>query len=152
MKPIADILRTEIASLTENTNYHLIDLKCFFSKKSVQIGIFMDKEEGFFSHQDCAFWTNKIQDIIDGKELIADNYRLEISSPGIGRPLTETWEFRKNLEQKLEIDYTDEEGIIRTFSGVLVNVSDGIISLKNKNEVREFSRETVKKAVVKIPW
>lgn len=152
MTRIADILKAEIESLTENTSYHLIELKYFISKKNVQISVFMDKEDGFFSHQDCAHWTNKIQDIIDGKALINDNYRLELSSPGIARPLTETWEFRKNLEQKLEIDYTDEEGVIRSCSGVLVDVSDQKISLKNKNEVREFSRELVNKAVVKIPW
>ena len=152
MNPIADILKTEIEARIENTNFHLIDLKFFRSKRNIQISVFIDREDGYFSHKDCAYWNKQIQDIIDGKDLIADYYRLDVSSPGIGRSLQQAWEFRKNIERELQIDFTDEEGVVRTISGILTDVSEENIILKIDEDVKEFARESISKAVIKMPW
>lgn len=152
MNRITDIIRTEVETQMEGTKFHLMDLKYFRSDKSLQISVFIDREDGNLSISDCKFWNRQIQDLIDGKDLIPDNYRLDVSSPGAGRSFNHTWEFRKNLEQNLKVEFSEEEGVIKTLSGTLVDVNEETITLKSDKVLRELSRESIITAVIKLPW
>jgi len=64
-----------------------------FSNPLIQI--FVDYEEKSLSIDDCVTVTRLVQDIMD-IEFTLPGYRLEVSSPGIERPLAALWQFRKN--------------------------------------------------------
>jgi ribosome maturation factor RimP len=147
-----EILKSEILKSLENTHFHLVDFVTVRHKNKIQIRVFLDRDDGYLSHGDCRRWSSEIKDIIDGKDLISEDYRLEVSSPGIGRPLKEQWEFKKNLEKNFSVEVLDEGDIIKNYTGILVGVeSDGINLLIDKSE-QKFFWEKISKAKVVTPW
>ena len=152
MQPLAQIISSEIEEMFKGTSLHLMDVKCSFSQRFTQIRIIIDREDCFIKHGDCVEYSNKIKDIIDAKELISNNYRLEVSSPGIGRPLKEPWEFRKNMEKKLSVRYQREDGEEVSFSGILVDTDDAGISIKTNNGIQKIAWKDLLNACSEPPW
>ena len=152
MDSLIDKLTQEIEKLSRDSNYHLIEIKLSKSKRFTGIQIILDRDDGYLSHQDCKKWSSELLDVIDGKNLVRGNYRLEISSPGIGRPLRKRWEFEKNLEKSLKISYRPDDELIKEISGILICVSDEGITLRIKNDSVLINWEKLINTVVKTPW
>lgn len=152
MDSLIETLEKQIGSMLKETKFHLIDLKISNTRRFVIIHIFLDREDGFFSHRDCVEWSSRIQDEIDASNIVKGDYRLEVSSPGIGRPLRERWEFNKNREKKLTANYLGEDEVTHKFTGVLVNVDDNGISLKSHRTIQQIHWNNLLKAKVLPPW
>ena len=147
-----DNLKEYLEHITREPPFHLLELKSVKLKSGFQIKVVIDRENGFFSHDDCRLWSARIQDFIDRKNLIEDNYRLEVSSPGIGRPLKEKWEFVKNLQKNLSLEFTGEDGSVMNSSGLLKKVDDFGISVQCKKADLNIAWQRLLKAQVKTPW
>jgi ribosome maturation factor RimP len=152
MSSFIDEIKARISPLIAGTHFHLIEIKRSVTKRFLIIRVFMDRDDGYFSHQDCVEWSRKIQDLIDAQNLIRRDYRLEVSSPGIGKLLIEPWEFKKNLEKILKVQFTNEENSIEEFVGTLIGVDDFNIELKNRNNLKKISWNKILKAKVQTPW
>jgi ribosome maturation factor RimP len=130
-----------------------MDLMIIRSRHRTQIRVFLDRDDGFLTHQDCIYWSGKICDLIDSKDLFPDDYRLEISSPGIGHPLKDLWEFTKNIEKRISVDCTqDDEGECKNFSGILTSVDETGINLKIQDRELKINWPQIKKAQIQTLW
>ncbi|MDP8228041.1 MAG: hypothetical protein P9M15_01150 [Candidatus Electryoneaceae bacterium] len=67
------------------------------------IQVFIDREEGHISIDDCTGLTRSVQNSLDLEDSTPPNYRLEVSSPGTDWPLTELWQFRKNIGRTIRL-------------------------------------------------
>lgn len=78
---------------------------------------------------DCAKVSHLISDVLDEKDPIADKYSLEVSSPGLDRPLTKMNHFKryKGYEVKLETD--DKVENRKRFKGRITEVNDDNVML-----------------------
>jgi ribosome maturation factor RimP len=76
---------------------------------------------------------------------IDDNYNIEVSSPGINRPLFNLDDFIKYQGEKVFIELKRNINNQRRFKGYH-QVLDGVISIKNKKETIEISINDIKKA------
>ena len=152
MDSLIDKLTREIENICRDSHYHLIEIKLSKAKRFTGIQIVLDRDDGYLSHQDCRKWSNELLDAIDGKDLVHGNYRLEVSSPGIGRPLQERWEYEKNLEKSLKITHRSDDELIMDTSGTLIGLSDDGITLKIKNGSILINWDNLIKTVVKTPW
>ncbi len=153
MSALANKLSGIIEELFEGTTFHLMDIKVTSSKRFSTLRIYIDREDGYLSHSDCENWSRRIQDILDTDELVHGDYRLEVSSPGIGRPLSERWEYEKNLFKALKINYFDFEGVAREIIGTLIEVRDDCVVIEvSKDEPFEIKWENIIKSVIRTPW
>ena len=59
---------------------------------------------------DCVYLTRQIQHLIDEKRLLDEDFRLEVSSPGLDYPLREEWQFAKNVGRLLKVQVPGEKG------------------------------------------
>ncbi len=109
-----------------------------------------DTEEGITLKQ-CKMLSNEISDLLFRKEVIAGNYRIEVSSPGLTKPLEHPFEYRRNLNRDLKVQYRDG-GEMREVVGKLVEFGDNVITLEMKKEQIEISVDQIEKAVVKLKW
>ena len=100
---------------------------------------------GQFEIEDCTALARAISDVLDAADPIAGEYTLEVSSPGIDRPLTRLKDFAlyQGLEAKIELDRPADGGRKR-FRGVLAGVEgkDVLIDLEGEEET----------AVVPVAW
>ncbi len=152
MAALIDVLTKEIDKIITGSHFHLLEIKLSKARRFTTILVYMDRDNGFLAHEDCKYLSNEILDVIDAGELVRGNYRLEISSPGIGRPLEERWEYEKNLEKILKVTYEDEDGVYREIKGTLTEVNDNGIIIKIEKTDKSINWQTIKKAAVKTPW
>lgn len=127
-----------ITPVIEDMGYELVRVR-LMSGRSTTLQIMADRPGGGIEVDDCADISNAVSAVLDVEDPILDAYTLEVSSPGIDRPLTRLKDFDtyEGYEAKLEIaDLIDGR---RRFKGqlagvdgdeVLINIDEGTIGLK----------------------
>lgn len=93
-------------------------------------------EDGDMNVDDCARLSRALSEVLDAADLVAGEYRLEVSSPGIDRPLTRLKDFAdyEGLEARIELDRLAENR--KRFKGVLAGIEgdDILIDLEGEEE------------------
>ncbi|MEE2809826.1 MAG: ribosome maturation factor RimP [Pseudomonadota bacterium] len=127
-----------ITPVIEDLGYELVRVR-LMSGKETTLQIMADKPDGGIEVDDCAAISTAVSATLDVEDPILDAYTLEVSSPGIDRPLTRLKDFDmfEGYEAKLETDELIDGR--RRFKGVLagieddevlINVAEGTIGLK----------------------
>ena len=122
---LADIL----TPLIEGMGFELVRLR-LMSSKSMTLQIMAERPEGGIEVDECAEISTAVSALMDVEDPIEENYSLEVSSPGIDRPLTrlkdfDTWQ---GYEAKLETEELIDGR--RRFKGELAGI-DGTEVLIN---------------------
>lgn len=96
--------------------------------------IMAEKADGTMDVEDCAKFSRRISPVLETEDPIAGEYSLEVSSPGIDRPLTREGDFAKwaGHEVKVELGVPTPEGRKR-FHGWIAGETDGVVELKLKD-------------------
>jgi len=127
-----------ITPVIEDLGYELVRIRLMSGKESI-LQIMADKPEGGIEVDDCALISTAISATLDVEDLILDSYTLEVSSPGIDRPLTRIKDFDnfEGYEAKLETDELIDgrrrfKGMLAGTEGdeVLINLTEGTVGLK----------------------
>ncbi|WP_299372269.1 ribosome maturation factor RimP [uncultured Tateyamaria sp.] len=127
-----------ITPVIEDLGYELVRVR-LMSGKETTLQIMADKPDGGIEVDDCGAISTAVSATLDVEDPILDAYTLEVSSPGIDRPLTRLKDFDmfEGYEAKLETDELIDGR--RRFKGVLagvendevlINVTEGTIGLK----------------------
>ena len=127
-----------ITPVIEDLGYELVRIRLMGGKVAT-LQIMADKPDGGIEVDDCADISNAVSAVLDVEDPILDAYTLEVSSPGIDRPLTRLKDFEafEGYEAKLETsDLIDGrkrfKGVLAGVEGdeVLINVEEGTIGLQ----------------------
>jgi ribosome maturation factor RimP len=136
----------EIAQqVSEQNNLFLIDLIVRGSEHSRVIEIFIDGEKNI-SANECALVSREISKQIDEKELLK-SYRLDVSSPGVDRPLIYLKQYPKHLNRLFEIEF-NVSGSSSTFKGKLVSIEDEVLTFQFDKEIKIKFSEIVRAKVL----
>lgn len=107
--------------------YELVDLN-FKKERGWILRFFIDKDNGV-SLEDCENASRLIGDILDAKNLIKEHYNLEVSSPGINRPLTKKEDFIKFSGNKVVLQLKQTYMERKNFKGILKGISDDNVKI-----------------------
>ena len=100
---------------------------------------------------DTANLTKKLRDSVDLINLFPDGFRLEVTTPGISQPLLKKFQYTKNINRELKVQYMEFDEII-TENGKLIEVSKDFIKLKSKKEIFKLNFDKILTAKVKIAF
>ena len=119
--------------VAEATGYEIIRLRLMGGQYR-RLQIMAERPDGTMDVDDCAKLSRAISEVMDAADPIAGEYLLEVSTPGIDRPLTrlkdfETWE---GYEARFELDRVAEGR--KRFRGQLAGVEDGNVGVNLENE------------------
>jgi ribosome maturation factor RimP len=127
-----------ITPVIEDLGYELVRVRLMSGKKTI-LQIMADKPEGGIEVDDCAKISTAVGATLDVEDPIVDEYALEVSSPGIDRPLTRLKDFENFEGYEAKIETTELIDGRRRFKGqlagiegndVLINVEEGTIGLQ----------------------
>ena len=107
--------------------------------------IYIDKEEGRISLDDCAAVSGRVSEILDVEDPITDAYYLEISSPGLNRGLYTEEHFKKFTGREVLIKLTSSINGVKSVKGILKDVLEDCIVVEAETEVK-ISKEKIKYA------
>ena len=104
------------------------------------------------SHEDCERVSRDVSAPLDVADLIPHTYRLEVSSPGLERPLRREQDFRRFAGQKVKIRTTDAVEGRRHFSGTLVGARDGAAEVDCEGQSYRVPIDAVARAHLVPDW
>jgi ribosome maturation factor RimP len=127
-----------ITPVLEDMGYELVRVR-LMSGKSTTLQIMADKPDGGIEVDDCAAISTAISAVLDVEDPILDAYALEVSSPGIDRPLTRLKDFEMFEGYEAKLETAEPIDGRRRFKGelagvegdeVLINIEEGTVGLK----------------------
>lgn len=129
-------------------SYELVDIEYEKEGPYYYLRVFLDKESGI-TLDDCQLISEKLSDVLDKEDFIKDQYFLEISSPGIDRPLKKDKDFERFKGEDIEIKlYKSIQGL-KLIEGELLDYNNEIISINNK-ELGKIDIEKKDTAIVRL--
>ncbi len=155
-------LQTEIESICAAAGTHLIELAMRGDKRRPVVEVYVDSEEGV-DLATCGTISSKIDVLLASVEGFSEQYRLNVSSPGVDRPMKALWQLRKHIGRTLIVTLGDGEKI----RAVLADVTEDGLKLEaagrkkksttnkevaNLKETQELAQENFQSAVVEIAW
>ena len=115
------------------TEYEIVRLKVYEKKEKI-VQIMIDHPMRKIDINDCAKYSRIVSNLLDEKNLISYDYSLELSSPGIDRPLTRIKDFHNNKGNKIKITTVNLENEKKVYKGILADIIEKSILLdQNKN-------------------
>jgi len=124
-----------------------------------KVSVFVDSDSNI-TFEKCRKLSRYLETIIEENNWLGEKYTLDVSSPGIGRPLKFLRQYKKNIGRKVEVTPKEEKKI----TGTLVKADEEGILIEEKKRVKEgkkkvskliqtkFAFDDIKKAVVKISF
>jgi ribosome maturation factor RimP len=149
---LASELRETVERAVERRGAHLIDLVERGHQGRPVLEVFIDTESGVTTDL-CAEVSREISISLDHTGLLLGPYRLDVSSPGIERPLIFPWQYRKHLHRKLKVTVRTPGGT-EVQEGILVETSDSGVTLQVGKESTpvEIPFASILEARVPAPW
>lgn len=145
----ANLLQIFEEIVTSN-GYLLIDLNLRGDNRLKIIEVFIDNEKGITT-DDCTLISRALNDKIEKDNLINSNYRLDVSSPGIERPLKYLVQYQKHINRKFEITYKIENEK-KKITGKLLSINDDNLYFEVKNEEIKINFNDIINAKVLISF
>lgn len=146
----AQIVTEFTKPIAEELNYELVDVEFIKEAGNWFLRIYIDKDGGITT-DDCEILSRRLSDILDEKDPIEQSYFLEVSSPGLDRPLKKESDFEKYKDNDVEVRLYKPIDNKKVFEGILVGlVNNKIIITTNDNQKLEFSKEDV--SLVKLAF
>ncbi len=127
-----------ITPVIEDLGFELVRVR-LMSGKSTTLQVMADRPDGGIEVDECAAISNAISAALDVEDPILDAYTLEVSSPGIDRPLTRLKDFEafEGYEAKIETSELIDgrrrfKGVLAGVEGeeVLINLEEGTVGLQ----------------------
>ncbi|MDP3750211.1 MAG: ribosome maturation factor RimP [Phenylobacterium sp.] len=120
--------------VAEAAGYEIVRLRLMGGEHARRLQIMAETPDGEMVVEDCARLSRAISEIMDAADPIAGEYTLEVSSPGVDRPLTRLKDFAnyEGHEARIELDRVAEGR--KRFRGVLAGVEDENIAIDLEGE------------------
>ena len=138
-------MRADVEGLIEQVvtglGYELVDIE--FSPKGRLLRVFLDIERGI-TVDDCATVSNQLQRVFEVENVDYD--RLEVSSPGLDRPLKKLADFERFAGEQAQVRLSLPIGNQRNFVGVIERVQDGAVALRTEKGEVLLPFEDIEKA------
>jgi ribosome maturation factor RimP len=132
-----EALITELMEpILKDTDITLIDVE-YVREKDWYLRIFIDKPDGV-EIDDCQLVSEKLTAVLDEKDPIQDKYFLEVSSPGIDRPLKKDKDFVDAYGSKVDISFYAPWENMKLLVAVLVGHDDEFVEVRKIIKGREF--------------
>ncbi len=143
-----EVVRSLVESLLEEEGVDLVDLELKGAPGRQVLRVFVDVEGGITIDQ-CVVLSRKISDLLDRKDPIPGKYRLEVSSPGVDRPLTRPRDFQRNVGRDVRVDIRKGD-VIEQVTGKILSAGDEQLALEVKGKEVLFDWTAVVKGKIQV--
>ena len=129
--------------IVEEYNFELVDVEYVKEGSSWYLRAYIDKPGGI-NINDCETVSRRLSDILDEKDYIDEAYILEVSSPGLGRPLRKEKDFKRSLGEEVEIRTYRMIDKQKEFTGILKDYDEKTVTIElDGGTVRIFEKSDI---------
>ena len=135
LKRIKELAET----LVSQTDMFLVDVELKQQEMNV-VWVYVDSETGGVNLDECSRISRELSLMVESEELFVKSYRLNVSSPGLSRPLSDRRQFAKNRGRTAKVKYKQDDSYEK-IEGILKDVSEDYVKIqhdKNKETSIRF--------------
>jgi len=134
-----------LAPSVEDLGYELVGIEYIRAGKHSTLRVYIDQDKGILV-DDCAAVSRQVSAIMDVEDPITNEYTLEVSSPGMNRPLFKAEHYQIFAGEEVKIQLRMPIQNRRRWKGVIVSAEDGIICLNVDGREERFALSNIQKA------
>ncbi|WP_420836544.1 ribosome maturation factor RimP [Aliidiomarina maris] len=134
-----------LAPAVEALDYELVGVEFIRAGKHSTLRVYIDHAEGI-SVDDCARVSHQVSAVLDVEDPINTEYNLEVSSPGMDRPLFNAAQYAQFAGEKAQVALNVPVSGKRKFTGVISQVAGDVVTFEVGEETLEVDVATIKKA------
>ena len=142
---IRDRVFALIEPLLDDIGYELIEVEYLSMHGRWILRLYIDREGGV-SIDDCVEVSRELGDLIDVKEIIDHEYVLEVSSPGLNRPLRKEKDFIKAIGSRIKLKMNRAFNGQKNFTGSLKDYINRTIVLETGGNLIELPFDNIEKS------
>ena len=129
--------------IVDEYGFELVDVEYVKEGSTWYLRAYIDKPDGI-SIDDCEAVSRRLSDILDEKDYIDEAYILEVSSPGLGRPLKKEKDYKRSLGQEVEIRTYRMIAKQKEFTGILKEYDETTVTIEEDGgNVRTFEKADI---------
>ena len=125
--------------IMEEHQFELVDVEWVKEAGTWYLRAYVDKEGGI-SVDDCEIVSRRLSDWLDKEDFITESYILEVSSPGLGRPLKKEKDFARSLGKDVDVKLYRARDKRKDFTGVLKAYDEQTVTIEEEGEELGFER------------
>ena len=111
-----------------------------------------DDENNSVSIDQCEAVSRALSDLLDQNDPIDTEYMLEVTSPGIDRPLKKESDFERFRGRSIDIGLYKAVKGSKTVTGILTDYKDGIIYIETNGSIMEFAKNETASVRLSVIW
>ena len=119
--------------IVDRYGFELVDVEYVKEGSNWYLRAYIDKDGGIFVN-DCELVHRELSDILDEQDFVEDSYILEVSSPGLLRPLKKEKDFKRSLSKEVGIRTFKKIDKRKEFRGVLTAYDDKTVTIIEDND------------------
>jgi len=133
----ANLLETLLTPVVQAQGYRLVRLRLMGGRRKT-LQILAERPDGQMDVEDCTKLSRAISEVLEAADPISEEYVLEVSSPGIDRPLTAAEDFTRFAGHEARVELAHGLEGRRRFKGLLIGLegSDVVMDVTEANETR----------------
>jgi len=144
-------IQSVIDPILESQGLELVDLEYQRESQGWVLRVYIDREGGV-TLNDCAELSGELGTVLDVRDLMANPYTLEVSSPGLNRPLKKPEDYNKYQHRLVKIKtYKPIDGR-KNFKGILRELKDGNVFLEMEGRIIEIPLKGIAKANLEMEF
>lgn len=128
--------------IMEENGFELVDVEYVKEGGNWYLRAYIDKPGGI-SVNDCELVSRRLSDLLDEKDYVEDAYILEVSSPGLGRPLKKEKDFKRSLGELVEVRTYRMVEKKKEFTGILKAYDDNTVTIEEDETERVFDKSEI---------
>jgi ribosome maturation factor RimP len=138
---LTEMLRPSV----EDLGYELVGIEYIRAGKHSTLRVYIDQEAGILV-ADCAVVSRQISAIMDVEDPISNEYTLEVSSPGLERPLFSAAHYQAFIGEEVRLQLRMPIQNRRKWKGVIASVDGEIIGVNVDGKEERFALSNIQKA------
>ena len=148
---LADQVRRFTEEVIAGTSYFLVDVEVRGHKGTRVVEVYVDST-GDLGHDDLAVISKEVGFLLDVEDIVDGSYKLEVSSPGIKRPLTMPKQYQKNVGRTLRVRHHMDDGEEIVVGDLTSADAEGIELELASGERLVLSYDDIEQARIELPW
>lgn len=113
----------------------VVDVELKTHSGQTEVWVLLDAEKGGVNIDHCSEISRELGFLIEAHELFDKKYRLNVSSPGLSRPLSDLRQYKKNEGRVAAIKFKNTDGEYKKIEGVITSIQDEVVAITDEEEV-----------------
>ena len=143
---VSDDLKRLIEPLVGDLGYEFVGLEYQSNPKNRLVRLYIDRPGVGVTLDDCELVSREVSALMDVEDPVSGHYTLEVSSPGLERPLFTDEQFRRFAGETARVYLHSPVESRRKITAVIVGIEDGVLELDDAGQRLHVEMDNVRRA------